>query len=80
MTLMKSQNIDLNHIDEETIAFNIAPRLNALGRLASAKPGVELLTSFDPDYCQELVNTIETTNQKRRAIVDQVSQQAIQTV
>ncbi|KAA9264431.1 MULTISPECIES: single-stranded-DNA-specific exonuclease RecJ [Aerococcus] len=80
ITLMKSQNIDLNQIDEETIAFNIAPRLNALGRLGSAKPGVELLTSFDLDYCQELVNTIEATNQKRRAIVDQVSQQAIQAV
>ena len=45
-SLMKAASMDPNAtLDTESIAFTIAPRLNAAGRLGQAQLAVELLTS-----------------------------------
>ncbi|MDK6687731.1 single-stranded-DNA-specific exonuclease RecJ, partial [Aerococcus sp. UMB8623] len=46
--LFEKLEINRSAIDEETIGFKIAPRLNALGRLSDANLGLRLLMSFDP--------------------------------
>lgn len=59
-------------LDEEAVAFQIAPRLNALGRLADASDGVELLTTQDPAQAAILANQVDALNVKRRAMTQQV--------
>ena len=39
---------------EEDIAFQIAPRINAAGRMETARLPVELLLCKDPDRAQEM--------------------------
>ena len=70
--LFEKASIDSNTIDEETIGFIIGPRLNALGRLGDAAPGVELLLSFDEERLIELVDLIQETNAKRQKIVNDI--------
>ncbi|MGZ7246282.1 single-stranded-DNA-specific exonuclease RecJ, partial [Streptococcus pyogenes] len=47
--LLKLVGIDPTNVDEETVGFQLAPRLNALGRLDDPNPAIELLTGFDEE-------------------------------
>ncbi|HET9588976.1 MAG TPA: single-stranded-DNA-specific exonuclease RecJ [Anaerolineales bacterium] len=62
----------LESLTEETIGFNFAPRLNALGRLGDANPAVELLLSHDPARARVLAAQIEGLNAQRRLLTNQV--------
>lgn len=75
-TFFKAQKIEPGQINEDMIGFVLGPRLNALGRLGDAAPGVELLTGFDPDQAAEIVALLEATNNERRRIVDQITAEA----
>ncbi len=52
----------------EDIAFTIAPRLNAAGRLGQAQLGVELLTTKDPDRAKVLAEYLERLNSDRESL------------
>lgn len=56
-------------IDEETIGFTIAPRLNAAGRLDEASIGVELLLADDQGEAYENATEIESLNTRRKDLV-----------
>ena len=45
---MEMASVQPETVNEETIGFTFAPRLNAIGRLGDANPAVELLTTNDP--------------------------------
>ena len=62
-----------SEITEETIGFQIAPRLNAVGRLGEATPCVELLTTFDPNRAKELVQFVDEQNTERKQIVEDMA-------
>jgi single-stranded-DNA-specific exonuclease len=70
--LLERTGIDPAYLTETDVAFAIAPRLNALGRLADANLAVELLISADPAHIAEAVNHLEGLNQKRRFLTRQV--------
>ena len=66
--LMKAANLDpaqkpLTPID---IAFRIAPRINAAGRMDIASDVVELFTTREPQRAQELAEKLERLNTDRR--------------
>lgn len=63
-------------IDEELVAFQLAPRLNAAGRLEHAGLAVELLVSSDWKRQQELVQKLEALNRQRKTIGDEMGQEA----
>ncbi|MFH0846789.1 MAG: single-stranded-DNA-specific exonuclease RecJ [Chloroflexota bacterium] len=63
-------------LDTENIAWVIAPRLNAAGRLAHAMTGYELLVTDSPDRARELAGLLETTNAERQLLTTQVTNQA----
>ena len=65
---------DLNpaQISEEHIGFQIAPRLNAIGRLADANPMVDLFTTTDIQTARLLVTQLEALNSQRKYLCDQV--------
>ncbi len=52
-------------LDSEDIAFRLAPRLNAAGRLGQAGCGIELLTTQDPQRAVSLANYLHELNGQR---------------
>jgi len=75
-TLYRNANLNPLNIDEEHIGFQIAPRLNAVGRLADANPMVEFLTTQDSGRARVLAAQIEAMNVKRRFETRQVEKAA----
>jgi len=63
-------------ITSEDIAFKLAPRLNAPGRMGAPEKGIEILTVKKPRPAQALAFDINAANQNRRktekSILDQI--------
>lgn len=74
--LMEVAELNPQWLTEEHIGFEIAPRLNALGRLADANVAVELLTTDDPGRARILATELEGLNAQRKLLCDQVTQAA----
>ncbi len=71
--------MDLAHMTPErlggrAIGFTIGPRLNAIGRLESAEPALELLLTRDEDRGRELAQQLEDCNQERRAMTESMTE------
>ena len=50
------------------VAFQIAPRLNSIGRLKSAEEGLKLLLCDDEDEAKEMARRLNKMNQQRKDI------------
>ena len=55
-------------LDAEDVAFQIAPRLNAAGRLGQPQLAVELLVTDRPERAQELAQYIDGLNATRQSL------------
>jgi len=64
-------------VDSTTIGFTIGPRLNALGRMADATKGVQLLLTDDPTEAHELALEVDTLNRQRQALVTEITTAAM---
>ncbi len=64
-------------INVYTLGFIIAPRLNAMGRLAHGLDALRLLCSSDPVINQRLAKTLEITNRRRQDLTTEAYQQAL---
>lgn len=60
----------------EDVAFRIAPRLNAPGRLGSPKLALDLLMERNQDRADQFAGAIEQQTEQRRAIQDQMLAEA----
>jgi single-stranded-DNA-specific exonuclease len=60
----------------EDVAFRLAPRLNAAGRLGCARLVVELLTTVSPQRAKDLATYLESQNQQRQQIERKMVAQA----
>ena len=74
---MQSSNIKPDSIDEETVAFQLAPPINAVGRLDDASMVVDLLTTFDEEKAFKLSENILEKNKERKAIVEEITEEAM---
>jgi len=75
--------VSINKIEEVNstkIAFVIAPRINAVGRLGDAKKGVELLTTKDDEVATTISEFLDSENTKRRTIEKRILDEAIRDV
>jgi single-stranded-DNA-specific exonuclease len=61
----------------ETIAFKLAPRINAAGRLDDAMLGVRLLTTDNPSDAQQLADRLEQLNRERQRIEMDIMAEAL---
>lgn len=75
--LLRNAEINPAHLNEEHIAFALAPRLNALGRLGDANPIVEFLTTADLGRARVLATQLEGLNAQRQLLTSQVFQAAL---
>jgi single-stranded-DNA-specific exonuclease len=70
--LMDTAELNPEHLTEEHIGFVIAPRLNALGRLADANIAVDLFTTSDSSRARVIVTILEGLNAQRQLLTSQV--------
>ena len=66
--LLEASAIRNDTLEADDIAFRLAPRLNAAGRMDHAARAVELLTAKDWDVAGKSAHTLNLLNQKRRQI------------
>ncbi len=76
VALYEASELDPANLTEEHIAFVLAPRLNAAGRLADAAACVELLTTADPTQARIIAADLEALNARRKFLTDRVTQEA----
>jgi single-stranded-DNA-specific exonuclease len=66
--LLERALVQPGNVDLETVAFRLAPRLNAAGRVGEAYDAVRLLLATDPADAAALADTLETANRTRRDV------------
>ena len=54
------------------VAFVLAPRINAAGRLGNAEQGLRLLLARDPGEAEAIARSLEDDNNRRRQMDEQV--------
>ena len=74
--LFEIAGISSSDLTEETVGFQLAPRLNALGRLDDPNPAIELLTGFDDEEVREIALMIQEKNEERKEIVQAIYEEA----
>ena len=62
------------------LAFGVAPRLNAAGRIDDMGVGIECLITDDPAAAQQLALRLDELNEERRAIEARMRQEALAAV
>ncbi|NLV74769.1 MAG: single-stranded-DNA-specific exonuclease RecJ [Chloroflexi bacterium] len=67
LALMALAQLEAGHVSSEDIGFQLAPRLNAAGRLGDPHIALDLLLSEDPLSAQALAAELEALNRDRQA-------------
>ena len=70
-TLLTVSDLRPGTVDATAIAFRLAPRLNAAGRLAHAKLAYQLLRTNDPTQAYTLATELEALNNRRRTLTEE---------
>jgi len=69
--------VDIGQINSENIAFQLAPRLNAAGRLGDGLVPLELLMTDSPEDAARMAAELNEANVERRAIEQVIFDQAV---
>jgi single-stranded-DNA-specific exonuclease len=71
--LIEAAKVEPTQLDEGDLAFKLAPRINAAGRLYRADAGVELFLTDDEGRAAEIANELSRANGERRATEREVT-------
>ena len=74
--LMRVSRTDPSALDASCLAFRLAPRINAAGRMRRADAGLELLLTEDPQRAEAIAQELDTVNSDRRAVEQRISWEA----
>ena len=74
--LLELSSIDTK-IDEQTVGFYMAPKLNSIGRMDSAKLGLTFLMAEDPVTAKSLAEQIEQYNIERKKVTEDIVKDVI---
>ena len=75
--VLRVAGADKRPITTSTVAFGIAPRMNAAGRLGSAETSVELLLTDDPVRAEEIAADLDRENKERQATEQRILEEAL---
>src|SRR6266508_1904560 len=75
--LMKVARVDPAAVDAGAVAFRLAPRINAAGRLGHPRAALELLLTEDREEARRLADRLEELNRDRQAVEDKILRAAI---
>ena len=65
-------------LDASAVAYRIAPRINAAGRMGSAERALRLLLTEDKDEAKELAREISDANVQRQATETEITASAVE--
>ncbi len=75
--IFERTGLNRDRLTEEHISFQIAPRMNAIGRLDDANAVVEFLLTADKTLASVTATRLEGMNAQRKMLTDQVFQAAM---
>jgi single-stranded-DNA-specific exonuclease len=75
--LMRASRVDAATIDESSVAFRLAPRINAAGRLCRPEAALELLLAENDETAIPLAGKLEELNRERQAVEDRILREAL---
>lgn len=78
--LIRSAGIEPGRVDSTSIAFSIAPRINAVGRIARADRAVELLLTESPEQAGLISEELALCNSQRTAEETRIMEEAAQQI
>lgn len=76
--LVDASGLGGDDIDAERVAFTLAPRLNACGRLGHAADAVRMFTEASYEEAYAIADELNSQNTARRKIEDAIVQEAIE--
>ena len=76
--LMRTARVDPATVDEGAVAFRLAPRINAAGRLCRPEAALELLLTDDLDEAARLAQRLQELNRDRQAVEDRILRSAVE--
>ena len=75
--LMRSAGVDPAAVDAGAVAFRLAPRINAAGRLGKPDIALELVLTERADEARRLAADLEELNRDRQAVEDRILREAV---
>ncbi|MEJ2037804.1 MAG: single-stranded-DNA-specific exonuclease RecJ [Desulfosarcinaceae bacterium] len=75
--LLQASGIRSSPVTAEDIAFRLAPRINAAGRMAHARLAFNLLRACDPDKAGGLADTLNALNSRRQQTEGKIFREAV---
>jgi single-stranded-DNA-specific exonuclease len=75
--LMRVGHVDPAAIDESSIGFRLAPRINASGRLCRPEAALALLLTEDDREAMKLAEELEALNRDRQAVEERILREAV---
>jgi single-stranded-DNA-specific exonuclease len=78
--LLRAAHVDPAAVDAGAIAFRLAPRINAAGRLGHPRAALDLLLTEDAAEAERLAGELETLNRERQMVEDRIVREALEQV
>lgn len=75
--LMEVSGIRAGQVDEEAVAFYLAPRLNAAGRVEDARLALELLLCEEEETARSLARRLDSLNRQRQRTEDEILKEVL---
>ena len=75
--LMKESGCTPENLSASTIGYNLAPRINAAGRMGQIGLAVDLFLTDDPAQAAELAKKLCELNRQRQAVESEIYSQAV---
>jgi single-stranded-DNA-specific exonuclease len=75
--LLEVSGVSRLTLSSRDVAFELAPRLNAAGRLGSADPALALLLARRPRHARPLAAELDMVNARRRALTRAATEEAV---
>lgn len=74
--IMNVAGVGISDVSSEDLAFRVAPRLNAPGRMGDSLMGLQILMTEKQTEAHVLASKIDATNVRRRALEQEILEQA----
>ncbi len=78
--LMRVAGTEPAALNASTVAFALAPRLNAVGRMNSPRPALDLLLADELAAARPLADTLERANRERQSVTRKEFERACESV
>ncbi|MGD8352983.1 MAG: single-stranded-DNA-specific exonuclease RecJ [Pseudomonadota bacterium] len=79
-TLLEVCGIQPGHVDSSSVAYRLAPKINAAGRLSDAMRGVLLLTTDSSQAAEREAGFLDVENDERQRIERKIYSEAVEII